>query len=293
MNATDRPAYGHSGVVGGLLMACHPGPAAAVTVLVTVLAAAAGHDGRGCLLIAAAVLAGQLSVGWCNDAVDAARDRAAGRSAKPVVSGAVGTTAVWGAATVALVLAVPLSLACGPLAGSVHLVGVGAAWAYDLGVKATALSWLPYAIGFAALPAFVTLSLPGSPWPAWWVVVSGALVGVGAHLGNVLPDIGSDLAVGVRGWPQRLGPARVRLLLPVPLVAASVVLALAGPPPGTGGSGAVGSGAVGPVAVAVAVVTAVTGALLGRRRPEVPFIAAIAVAAIDVAMVVWRGAAIT
>ncbi|WP_241518892.1 UbiA family prenyltransferase [Streptomyces sp. CB03238] len=293
MNATDRPAYGHSGVVGGLLMACHPGPAAAVTVLVTVLAAAAGHDGLGCLLIAAAVLAGQLSVGWCNDAVDAARDRAAGRSAKPVVSGSVGAPAVWGAATVALGLAVPLSLACGPLAGSVHLVGVGAAWAYDLGVKATVLSWLPYATGFAALPAFVTLSLPGSPWPAWWVVVCGALVGVGAHLGNVLPDIGSDLAVGVRGWPQRLGPARVRLLLPVPLVVASAVLALAGPPPGTGGSGGVGSGVVGPVAVAVAVLTAVSGALLGRRRPEVPFIAAIAVAGIDVAMLVWRGAAIT
>ncbi|MFG3509367.1 UbiA family prenyltransferase [Streptomyces sp. NPDC047821] len=286
MNATDRPALAHHGVTGGLLMACHPGPAAAVTALATVLAAAAGHDGPGCLLIAAMVLAGQLSVGWCNDAVDAARDRAAGRDGKPVVSGAVGEGTVWCAAVVALGVTVPLSLACGVLAGGLHLAGVAAAWAYNLGVKATRLSWLPYAAAFAALPAFVTLGLPGSPWPAWWVMAAGALVGVGAHLGNVLPDIASDLATGVRGWPQRLGPDRVRLLLPVPLVAASVLLALAGPAPG-------GPRLLAPVAVAAAVATAVAGAVAGRRRAGVPFLAAIVVAALDVAMLVWRGAGIT
>ncbi|MER7107208.1 UbiA family prenyltransferase [Streptomyces sp. NPDC000229] len=284
MDVTDRTASARTGAAGGLLMACHPGPTAAVTVLVTVLAAAAGHDGRGCLLVAAAVLAGQLSVGWCNDAVDAARDRATGRYGKPVVAGAVRATTVWSAAGVALGLAVPLSLACGPLAGGVHLAGVGAAWAYNLGVKATTLSWLPYAVGFAALPAFVALSLPGSPRPDWWVVVSGALLGVGAHLGNVLPDIPSDLAVGVRGWPQRLGPARVRLLLPVPLVAASAVLVFGGP---------AGDGVVGPAAVAVAVALAVGATVAGRRRAQLPFIAAIAVAGVDVAVLVWQGAAIT
>ncbi len=268
----------------GLVTACHPVPAVAVTLLTTVLAASAGQDARGCALVAAAVLAGQLSVGWCNDAVDARRDRAAGRYGKPVVSGAVGVTTVRAASLVALALSVPLSLACGALAGTVHLLGVGAAWAYNLGVKATVLSWLPYAIGFAALPAFVALGLPGSPWPATWVVAAGALLGVGAHLGNVLPDIASDRATGVRGWPQRLGPARVRLLMPVPLVMASAVLALGGPGP---------RGVVGPAALAVAALTAVGGALAGRRRAGVPFLASIVVAGIDVAMLVWRGAALT
>ncbi|MEU0274994.1 UbiA family prenyltransferase [Streptomyces sp. NPDC006307] len=267
---------------GGLLRACHPLPTAAVTLLVAALAATAGHDRRGCLLLAAAVLAGQLSVGWCNDAVDARRDRAAERYAKPVVSGAVRVTAVRAAALVALALSVPLSLACGPLAGSVHLAGVAAAWAYNLGVKATALSWLPYAIGFAALPSFVALALPGNPWPAWWVAVCGALLGVGAHLGNVLPDIPSDVAAGVRGWPQRLGPARTRALMPVPLVAASAVAALSG-----------GSGLAGLLGLSAAVLASAVGALAGRRRAEAPFRAAIVVAAIDVAMLVGRGAALT
>ncbi|MFV0131328.1 UbiA family prenyltransferase [Streptomyces sp. HMX112] len=268
----------------GLVAACHPVPAVAVTLLVTALAATAGRGAGGCALVAAAVLAGQLSVGWSNDAVDAGRDRAAGRYGKPVVSGSVSAPALRAAAVVALVLAVPLSFACGPAAGGVHLLGVGAAWAYNLGLKGTALSWLPYAVGFAALPAFVALGLPGSPWPAWWVWVAGALLGVGAHLGNVLPDIGSDLATGVRGWPQRLGPVRTRLLLPVPLVAASALLALGRP-------GASGTACL--AALAAAVLVAVGGAVAGRRRAGAPFLASIVVAGIDVALLVRQGASIT
>ncbi|MFJ2558559.1 MULTISPECIES: UbiA family prenyltransferase [unclassified Streptomyces] len=265
---------------GALLRACHPGPTAVVTLLVAGLAVAAGQDGPGCVLVTAAVLAGQLSIGWSNDAVDAVRDGAAGRTAKPVAGGAVTARTVRGAALVALALCVPLSLLYGALAGVVHLVGVAAGWAYNLGVKATAASWLPYAIGFASLPAFVTLGLPGRPPPAWWVVAAAALVGVGAHLGNVLPDIADDLAAGVRGWPQRLGPAAVRLLLPAPLVAATALLALGGP------------GAAGVLALAVALVTAAGGALLGRHRPRAPFLAAVLVAVVDVALLLWRGTAL-
>ncbi|MDX3852438.1 UbiA family prenyltransferase [Streptomyces sp. AK02-01A] len=264
-----------------MLGACHPGPTAAVTLLVAGLVVAAGQDLSGGVLAIAAVLTGQLSVGWSNDAVDAARDIAAGRGAKPVVAGAVDARAVATAALVALALCVPLSLAYGLLAGTVHLVGVAAAWAYNVRLKSTRLSWLPYAIGFAALPAFVTLGLPGRPWPAWWIVTAAALVGVGAHLGNVLPDIEADLATGVRGWPQRLGPGAVRLLLPAPLVAATVLLAAGRP------------GAVGGVAVAVALVAGIGGSLTGRHRPRVPFAAAVLVAAVDVALLLWQGAALS
>nr|MDT0526540.1 UbiA family prenyltransferase [Streptomyces sp. DSM 41633] len=100
---------------------------------------------------------------------------------------------------------------------------------YNLRLKATALSWLPYAVGFAALPSLVTLSLPEAPWPRWWAVAAGALLGVAAHLGDTLPDIEEDRAAGVRGLPHRLGATGTRLLLPVPLLAATAVLVL-GPP---------------------------------------------------------------
>ncbi|MFE2584213.1 UbiA family prenyltransferase [Streptomyces sp. NPDC059378] len=269
-----------AGRVSGLAGACHPGPVVVVTALTTALAATAGQSGARCVLTAAAVLTGQLSVGWCNDAFDARRDIAAGRRGKPVVDGAVGVTQVWVAAYAALALCVPLSFSCGLWAGAVHLTAVGAAWAYDLWLKATVWSWVPYAVGFGALPAFVSLGLPGHPWPDWWMVAAGALLGVGAHLGDVLPDIRADLVTGLRGWPHRLGPDGTRLFLPVPLVTASAVLVLgpSGPP-----------GVSGVTALAVAGLAAVAGTMLGRRWERAAFSAAVAVAVVDVALLLVRG----
>ncbi|MFJ2721237.1 UbiA family prenyltransferase [Streptomyces sp. NPDC087437] len=273
-----------AGRSGGLAGSCHPGPVVAVTALMAALAVTAGQGAARCVLTTAAVLSGQLSVGWCNDAFDARRDIAAARRGKPVVDGAVGVTEVWVAAYAALALCAPLSFACGVWAGVVHLAGVAAAWAYNLRLKATAWSWAPYAVGFAALPAFVALGLPGQPWPAWWVVTAGALLGVGAHLGDVLPDIRGDLATGVRGFPQRLGPDGARLLLPVPLATASAVLTLgpAGPP-----------GRWGVVALAVAGLVAVAGTVLGRRWERAAFAAAVAVAVVDVTLLLVRGIGIS
>jgi 4-hydroxybenzoate polyprenyltransferase len=216
-----------------LLRAGHPLPSAAVTTLVGALAVAWGRGPWGVLLVVLAVGAGQLSVGWCNDAVDAARDRSVGRRDKPVATGAVSPQVAAGAAGLGLAACVVLSLANGVLAGTVHLTGVAAAWAYDLGLKSTAWSWLPYAVGFGSLPAFVILGLPGTPAPAWWVVVAGALLGVGAHAANVLPDLADDAQTGVRGLPHRLGPTGARVLSVGGLTAAVALLALAPPgPPG-------------------------------------------------------------
>ncbi len=272
------------GALVGLARACHPGPTVAVTALTSALAVVAGQSAAGCVCVAGAALTGQLSVGWCNDAVDAARDTAAGRTGKPIVARAVTARSVRAAAVVALVLCAPLSLLSGVLAAAVHLTAVAGAWAYDLGLKATTVSWLPYAVGFGALPAFVTLGLPGHPWPAWWAVSAAALLGCGAHLANVLPDIAVDLATGVRGRPQRLGARRVRLLIPVPLLAASVLLLLSPPGPPDAASWTVS---------AVATLFAAAGLAFAGRSPRLPFVTAIAVATADVVLLLIHGTVIT
>ncbi|MFC5853066.1 UbiA family prenyltransferase [Streptomyces chlorus] len=269
--------------VPALLRSCHLEPTVAVTVFVTVLAVVAGRGAAGSVAVALAVLAGQLSIGWCNDAADAQRDMTCGRGDKPVCTGELPRWAAAAAAGTALGLCVPLSLLSGVAAGAAHLGGVAAGWTYNLRLKHTVLSPLPYATGFGSLPAFVTLGPPSPAWPPWWAVTAGALLGVGAHLSNVLPDIEDDLATGVRGLPQRLGRPACRWLAPVVLLTAVGVL-VAGPPGTVGVTG----WALAAAAVFVAVAgTAVRSEAAGRW----PFRAAIVVAGIAVAQLLLHGSA--
>jgi 4-hydroxybenzoate polyprenyltransferase len=257
-----------------LLGACHPGPALAVTVLAGLLAGAVGLGPGRIVLVVAAVLSGQLSIGWSNDLIDLARDRAVGRTDKPLADGRVSERTVRTACGVALIATVPLSLACGPLAGLVHLVCVAAAWAYNLGVKATAWSWLPYAVAFGGLPAFVSLTAKPDQLPPLWMSLAGALLGVGAHVVNVLPDLADDAATGVRGLPHRLGAQWSPVVAAAVLVAAAVVIV-------------VGAPVTGVVAVVALVATAGLAAVALLARGRTPFRAAIAMALVDVARLVW------
>ncbi len=267
-------------LVRALLGSSHPLPSLAVTVLAAAVAAAAGRSAGGVVLVAAAVLAGQLSIGWLNDLLDRDRDRLAGRRDKPLAAGVLSTRLVGVACTLAVAACVPLSLASGWRAGSAHLVAVASGWGYDLGLKRTVLSWLPYAVSFGLLTAFLTLGLEGHPAPPWWLVVAGALLGTGAHFLNVVPDVTDDLAAGVRGLPQRLGAARSAVAGAV-LLAAAVVVVTVGPgrPPWWAWVGLV-------LACGTAGAAGVAGAGVGSRRT--PFLLAVVTATVAVALLVAR-----
>lgn len=264
------------GVARGLALTCHPVPTAAVTVLALVLAVGAGGPGQ-VVVVVAAVLAGQLVIGWDNDLRDAARDLAAGRTDKPLASGDLRPLTVRAARGLALLLVVVLSLWSGSWLGLVLHVGlvVGSGLAYNAGLKATLWSAVPYAVAFGTLPAFVWLSVGKGAAP-WWVVTVGALLGVGAHLLNVLPDLEDDVRAGIRGLPHRLGRRRSRLLAPVLLVTGTVLLALA--PPGD-------APVWGWVVVGIAVLLAVPAA---TARGRLPFLAAIGIALLNVVALALR-----
>lgn len=256
-----------------LLRAAHAGPALAVVVLAVLLGVAADLSPGRVLLVGLAVLAGQLSVGWSNDLLDEARDRAVGRPDKPLAAGAVGTRAVRRACAAAVVATVVLSLACGWWAGVVHLLCVASAWAYNLGLKATAWSWAPYAFSFGGLVVFVALAASPPALPPWWMPVAGALLGVGAHLLNVLPDLADDAATGVRGLPHRIGARWLPLVSTVVLAAGSVVVAL-------------GAGLGATSTVVALVLVAVLAALVLAGRGRLPFLAAVGIALVDVVLLV-------
>jgi 4-hydroxybenzoate polyprenyltransferase len=144
-----------------------------------------------------------------------------------VATGQLSASLVRTAAFGALVLCVPMSFLNGISSGWAHLGLVGSGWVYNLGLKRTAWSWFPYALGFGLLPAFVTLGLPSPIWPPTWALAAGSLLGVGAHFANVLPDIEADLAHGVLGLPQRMGRTSAGALSIGLLVLASALLIFA------------------------------------------------------------------
>jgi len=270
---------GASARVAALLRSCHPVPTVAVTAVTTALAVLARRDAPGVLLVAATVLAGQVSIGWLNDAVDAGRDRAAGRTDKPVAAGALARSTVAAAAVLAAVASVPLSFAAGGVGGGVlHALVVGGGWAYDLGLKSTAVSLVPYAVAFGALPAFVVAPVVTPPW---WLVAAGALLGSAAHFANVLPDLEADSATGVRGLPHRLGASGSVVATVLLLLSASATLVL-GPPGGVR--------PIGLVLGAVAVLALAVGVCGGARA--VLFRMVMAVAVVDVLLLLVSGAAV-
>jgi 4-hydroxybenzoate polyprenyltransferase len=191
-----------------LVLASHPLPALAMTIG---LAAAAALTGRSTLevgLVAVTVLTGQLTVGWLNDVVDRDRDKQVGRRDKPVALGWIDPGTVTFAIAVAVLAVIPLSIANGTYAGLAHLGAVASAWVYNLWLKKTWLSWLPYAVSFGLLPAFLSYGglgggMHGGP-PTWAMTVLVALLGIGVHFLNALPDLVEDNETGVRHLPLRI-----------------------------------------------------------------------------------------
>lgn len=266
-----------------LVRAAHAAPAAAVTLFAGAYAAGATDATAGrAVLVAAAVLAGQLSVGWSNDWIDAGRDLAVGRVDKPVVAGEVTRALLRRAALVAATACVVLSLALGWRAGLLHVVLVAVAWSYNAGLKSTPWSWAPYAVAFGGLPSVATLAVPGGGIAPAWTTTGAALLGVGAHLANVLPDLEDDAATGVRGLPHRLGRRGTALAAALVLLVAVLVVVL-------GPAGATSAGAWAALGAAAALAGSAVATSLLRPRSRWPFTAAMLTAGLAVVLLVVTG----
>ncbi|GAA0738086.1 UbiA family prenyltransferase [Dactylosporangium roseum] len=263
-----------------LLRASHPEPAVGVTAVAALLSIGLDRPWPGVVAAAAAVLASQLSIGWVNDAIDAPRDTAVGRTDKPVAAGTVSRRLVATLGAAAAVATVPLGFLSGWTAGLVATLALVSALLYDWPLKSTQVSVLPYAVSFACLPAFVALG--AGKTPPLWLLAAGGLLGAGAHFVNTLPDLDDDVRTGVQGLPHLLGRRGSLAAAAVLLLAATVTLAVGppGPPP-----------ALFWPALALALASLSFGWYAMRRDPasRVPFLSVIAVALIDVVFLLVSG----
>lgn len=241
-----------------LAKSSHPVPGLAVTAITVVLAIGVGLEPWRVVLVGAVMLLGQVSVGLSNDWVDAARDRAVGRTDKPVAAGAISTALARNVAFSTATLGILLTIPLGAAATAAHTVFIVSAWGYNLGLKSTVASVVPYIVSFGLLPAIVTLSLPEPLLPSGWAIAAGSLLGVAAHIANVLPDLDDDRATDVRGLPHRMGQKASALVIAGSLAAASCSIVL-----GIGGAGPLDY-----VGLAATIAIAVLSAVLVIVRPR-------------------------
>jgi 4-hydroxybenzoate polyprenyltransferase len=232
------------GTAMALWRSSHPEPVVAVTAAAGLLAASSGRGARRAILATGAVFAGQLLTGWTNDLLDLELDRRAARTDKPLANGELRPAAVRRAMAAAFPAALLLSRAGGPRGIQVHGAGLALAAAYNLGLKRTPLSFVPYAGAFALLPVYALGKRP----PAW-TLAAASMMGAAAHLGQVLPDVASDRRAGVLGLPQRLGTVRSSLGVAALLSTAAALLSVATRRPATALISA-GGAAVSPSAAA-------------------------------------------
>lgn len=191
----------------GLLKASHFGPTVLV-VSISFLLSLTQFSVSDSLFIAFAVLLGQFVVGWSNDLIDFPRDKAARRLKKPLVAGTITEATLRISLGIALPSALIVSL-MSPLGvggSAIHFIGLLSATAYNLKLKSTLLSVVPYIVSFGALPWAIYLA--AGDRPPTWIVLGFILFSSAFHFLNVIKDLDADIEHDVMGLPQVLGRTR-------------------------------------------------------------------------------------
>jgi 4-hydroxybenzoate polyprenyltransferase len=238
----------------------HPFP----SVLDGIVSAAFALVAGGGIAVAAglglAMVALQAGIGATNDLVDAPRD-AGHKPGKPIPAGLVSAAAARRVALAAFVIGIALAGLFGGLAGGfLALVVISVGLAYDLRLKGTAWSWLPFAVGIPILPVFGWLGATGV-LPTAFVVLVPAAVAAGAALAiaNALVDVERDTAAATGSVAVALGPARAWLVHAGLLVVIGLAAGAAIAP--------LGGSVEGGVAVLAAAIIPIAAAVAGRRGP--------------------------
>lgn len=209
-----------------LVQVVHPFPSFLVSTVVVALIPIANHDAPLALYgqLGFGMLCYQFAIGIVNDLVDA-RDDALAKPGKPIAAGRI-SPGFATALAVALILAGLVITAGLPLvAWLVGAAGLACGLVYDLWLKRTAWSWLPFAIAFPLIPTWAWTAT--GQWDAYraWVLPLGATLGLAIHLANQSPDIADDRRLGVLGTAQRIGE-RSRVLAVALFALAAAVASL-------------------------------------------------------------------
>ena len=225
------------GAIRSLVFMAHPGPSVLVTVVLVAIAGLAGHrvpDASRILQLIGAMLPVQFCIGVINDVVDLPEDTVA-KPHKPLVRGVIrrSTALVSGLVLGAIGLAIAATINGQTL--GFDALALGAGLAYDLGLRRTPLSWVPWWAGMAVLPLEGYASVGSIPSRMLVLIPLSGLIAIGLHFANALPDIDGDRRSGRRSLPVIVGDGFSQWAGPITLAVAGVTAALIAGTLGQGG----------------------------------------------------------
>ena len=183
-------------IVRGFFLLCHPGPVLLHMIAVTgfaLLAAWPHMHWDIIILVIAAHLAMQLSIAALNDYCDRERDTLSKKN-KPIVRGLVRPHEALFATFLLMLMMVLLLLPLNPLALLISLLYLVCGQSYNLGLKATPLSGIAFAIAIPLIPVYAFVGVEHFVPLVLWQIPVAALLGVAFHLANALSDIEVDAA---------------------------------------------------------------------------------------------------
>jgi 4-hydroxybenzoate polyprenyltransferase len=191
--------------------------------VVAVVALIAGADGWAAARLGVAMTSLQFAIGALNDLIDAPREM--NRLDKPIPGGLVRPLVARSVVVGGVAAGLWLSALSGAGTVVVALAGLGAGLAYDLRLKGTPWSWLPFAVGIPILPVYGWIGATGM-LPALFLALlpAAVLAGTALALSNARADIERDTAAGTRSVATTLGERRAWV---VHAVLFTVVVAIA------------------------------------------------------------------
>lgn len=185
----------------------HPFPSLVVTVVTVAMAFFADSTPDISILIPLGIgmLCYQFAIGVANDLVDALDDihtKPWKAIPREIISRRVAITLV--AALAGGGLIVTSGLPGG--AWFIGMAGLACGLAYDVQLKRTPFSWVPFAIAVPLIPTWVFVAFDAWDALLWWAFPLGAILGLALHLANQAPDVPRESHL--RGLAHRLGTER-------------------------------------------------------------------------------------
>ena len=254
--SVPQPGPGLAERAVGLLRLTHPFPSFLDGLATTVIALLAGASTGDAARLGDAMVAIQASIGATNDIADAPADAVA-KPAKPIPAGLVSARAAGALAVLLAVIGLVLSAVSGWGTAGIAAAGLGVGLVYDVRLKGTPWSWLPFAVGIPLLPVFAWYGGTGSLAAPFAVLVPAAIAaGAALAIGNARADAEADQASGVASIATALGPRRAWALEVAILLVVGVVAVA---------SAALMDGSTGKVAVVAVAALVPLGAVLASR----------------------------